>query len=57
MQQITFTELKKLTVEEIEKKIPFEVTFNSEAKFRIVPRSWRDPRFLVQLGAGNAEKY
>ncbi len=52
MQQIPFTELKKLTIEQIEKMIPFEVTFNGEAKFRVVPRTWKDPRFIVPLGVG-----
>jgi len=49
MQQITFTEFKKLTMEQTEQMLPFEVTFNSEPKFRVVPKTWRDPRFTAML--------
>ena len=59
MQKITFTDFKKLTREEIESKLPLEVTFNSESKFKVVPKTWRDPRMLVAMGeeiGRNAQK-
>lgn len=48
MKQITLTELKKLSKDEILTKIPVEVTFNMETIAKLVPRTWRDPRFLVK---------
>lgn len=59
MRQITFTDFKKVTREEIEKLIPFEVIFNGDPRFRVVPKTWRDPRVLVAMGeeiGRNAQK-
>ncbi len=49
MKQITWTEFKKLTLEEARSQIPFEVTYNGEAMVRVVPITWRDPRFIATL--------
>ncbi len=48
MNQITLTDLKKLSKEEIQAKIPVAVTFNMETIAKLVPKTWRDPRFLVK---------
>ncbi len=58
MKRITMSKLAKLTknspnrtVEqakaEILKEIPFEVTFNEEVIFKVVPRHWRNPAFPI----------
>lgn len=47
MEKINFTDYKKLTVEEIKEKIPFEVMYNAESVFRVVPKSWHNPAFPV----------
>jgi len=49
MKQITWTEFKKLTMDEAKSQIPFEVTYDGEAVVRIVPTTWRDPRFIATL--------
>jgi len=49
MQQITWTEFKKLTLEEAKSQIPFEITYNGDAMVRVVPVTWRDPRFIATL--------
>ena len=47
MKTINFTDVKKMTAQEILKEMPFIVTFNGEDKFKVTPLTWRDPRFPV----------
>jgi len=51
MEQITYTEFKKLTAEKIIKKLPFEVISDSSPAFRVVPPGWKDPVFYQMYGA------
>ncbi len=47
---ISLTDLKNnLNKEWIEKNIPVEVTYNGETIAKLVPKAWKDPRFLAML--------
>jgi len=50
MQKISLTELKKFTKYDIDKRIPLEITFDGEVIAKLVPKTWRDPRFIYRLG-------
>lgn len=52
MNKITWTEFKKLDKDEIIKKVPLEVTYDFEPVFRVVPLTWKDPRFVMSMGLG-----
>lgn len=43
MRQVTWTDFKKLTKDEILAQEPLEVMFNGERIFRV--NNWHDPRF------------
>jgi len=47
MKTKSLTDLKKMTIEEILKEMPFIITFNGENMFKVTPLTWRDPRFPV----------
>jgi antitoxin (DNA-binding transcriptional repressor) of toxin-antitoxin stability system len=47
---VTLTELKKnLDVDWINQNIPVEITYNGESIAKLVPKTWKDPRFLAML--------
>lgn len=50
MQRITLTEMRKLSRIEIETKVPLEITADGDVIARLVPKNWKDPRFVYRLG-------
>jgi len=48
--RVNLTELKRQMAKEwIEENVPIEITFNGEVIAKLVPKTWRDPRFLADL--------
>jgi len=49
MNKITLGAFKMLKTEDIKKVLPSEITSDGVVIAKIVPKTWRDPRFVMNI--------